>query len=128
MRWISYKRVEFHGEPEPVVNDLLAFVYDVPYLGVCGIFPPYHILNEILSSGGSDGGMSPGAVWSPFQISEEEYAELIEAMAASVPEDLREKARYSDVRFETDPEFDDIRDRSRWVAAVCGKHRTNRHV
>src|SRR5207244_4552780 len=48
MRRIKYQRYEFHDpDPEDRKAPLYAFVYDVPYLGSCGIFPPRHILNWI---------------------------------------------------------------------------------
>jgi len=43
-------------------------------------FPPMHILNEELLSGGSDIGMSGGAYWKPIQITENEYTILKEEM------------------------------------------------
>ena len=127
MRTISYVRTEFHAEDEAIENSLLAFVYDVPYLGACGIFPPCNILNQIFLSGGGDGGMSPGAIWQPFEISEDEYEDLKQAVLSVDPADLGDAARYADIQFEVDSEFDPIRDRIEWMVATCDKHRETYH-
>ena len=54
-RTVQYLRHELFYEPEPREARFSVFVYDVPYLNACGIFPPLHILNMILRSGGGDG-------------------------------------------------------------------------
>jgi hypothetical protein len=127
MRKISYIRTEFHAEDEDTENTLLAFIYDIPYFGACGIFPPFHILNEIFRSGGGGGGMSPGAIWVPFEITEKEYIELKNAVLSVEPMDLKEVARYCDIQFEFDSEFDNIQIWIKWMALVCEKHRESFH-
>lgn len=127
MRQIKYKRTEFHGDDEPVENDLLCFIYDIPYLGACGIFPPIHILNEILSSGGGDGGMGPGAAWEPFRITDKEYSELKQVLINTPLEFIRNKVRYGDAQFEFDSEFDSLQDQMEWLQNVCNKHRESYH-
>ena len=49
----------------------------MPYLTCHGVIPPRNVLNEVFTSGGGDAGMSPGAVWEPFSISEGEYTSLV---------------------------------------------------
>ena len=66
MKTIKYTRHEVHAPSEGREASLLSFVYDVPYLSCHGILPPLHLLNVHLQSGGSDGGMGPGAEWEPF--------------------------------------------------------------
>ena len=44
--------------------------------------PPLRVLNEVLGSGVSDAGMGGGSRWQPFQITEDEYAELVEDLLA----------------------------------------------
>jgi hypothetical protein len=41
---------------------------NIPYLFALGIFPPEKVLNEVLSKGVSDAGMSGGAKWKPYKI------------------------------------------------------------
>jgi hypothetical protein len=128
LRVINYTREEFHGEDEPCEGTLLTFVYDIPYFSACGVFPPLHIVNEVFSSGGGGGGMSPGASWEPFTVSEEEYNALVEAVGNTPVSELRPYARYADLQMKFDHEFDSIRDRMEWVKAACDKHRDEWHA
>lgn len=127
LKIIKYKRLEYLSEPQSIERSLLIFVYDVPYFDACGIFPPFHIINQIFLSGGGDGGMSPGASWEPFSISENEYAELINAVRTTPIEEIKPHARYAWVSFQFDPEFDQITDRHMWMKEVCEKHRDEHH-
>lgn len=120
---ISYQHTEFRGEDESVTNNLLGFVYDIPYFGACGIFPPLHIANNVFLSGGGDGGMGPGAISKPFQIMENDYHELVRVVKMTDPHQLKGRARFIDVQFQFDSDFDHIHDHMEWVAAVCDKHR-----
>jgi hypothetical protein len=98
-------------------------VYDIPYFGPCGIFPPFHIINQYFASGGSQGGMSPGATWEPFEISELEYLDLVATIMELDPALLGDSARYTEVKFRIDHSFDVIQDRIEWLQGVCEKHR-----
>ena len=51
-------------------------------------FPPFHILNEELLSGGRDLGMSGGYFWKPFKLTKEEYLEIREEMLTNPKLDL----------------------------------------
>ena len=127
LRRVHYLRYEFHHEPEEIENSLLGFVYDVPYLGACGVFPPFHLLNWVLLKGGNDGGMGPGATWEPFSLSETEYSHLIAAVKETRVESLRAPARYAQVAYMFDAAFDGISDYVEWMYAACAKHRASYH-
>ena len=71
--------------------------------------------------------MGPGAIWQPFEIAQEEYDELKAAALSVEPMDLKGVARYGDIQFECDSEFDDIQDWMEWMAATCEKHRERYH-
>lgn len=123
LRQVKYTRHEVRGEPEAREGSLLIFVYDVPYLPACGVLPPLQILNQVLETGGSQGGMSPGATWEPFRLSAAEYGVLIEALRSTPISEIKPFARYAALPMKRDPSFDDIQDRLQWVRVVCGKHR-----
>ena len=74
-------------------------------------FPPLHILNEELMSGGADLGMSGGCFWKPFKISEQQYLELSEEMLSSPEYDL-----------EYDKSLEDRLTLKKWCGAVLTKH------
>jgi len=126
-RIVKYVRHEFHRDPEPYTGTLLTFVYDIPYFTACGVFPPLHIINGIFSSGGDTGGMSPGATWQPFTISEEEYKAVVTALKITPLSEIKPHARYAEIPMKFDAEFDHIHDRVPWMRAVCAKHRNSWH-
>jgi hypothetical protein len=128
MRTIEYWRHEFQGDPEERNAELSTFVYDIPYFGACGIFPPLHILNQIFETGGSEGCMSPGATWTPFTIDQEEYGRLVDIITRLDPKTLDEKARYTFIKFEFDAAFDHLQDWDAWIRDVCKKHRDAYHT
>jgi hypothetical protein len=136
-------------EPQTFENSLLAFIYDIPDFGACGVFPPLHLLNHFLNQGDSEGGMSPGASWKPFELSLTEFHDLVQAVKTVPVESLRSRARYAHVQFTFDPEFDgppeswparspaerwfatlppDLRAYVAWMNAVCDKHRARWHA
>jgi hypothetical protein len=127
LRTIKYKRHEFRHRPQHCTGTLLTFVYDVPYLDGCGVFPPLHVLNHLFASGGGDGGMSPGASWKPFSISPEEYENLVAEVLTTPVREIQPHARYARLTFTLDPEFDYIQDRMEWRREVCKKHRARWH-
>jgi len=124
---ITYYRHDPHHDPEPVTGNLLRLVYDIPYFGACGVFPPLHIANQWFADGGGDGGMSPGASWKPFTITAETYEVLVAQVASFDPADFEDSAEYFRMKFLFDSAFDLIPDRFEWVKAVCGKHRDGFH-
>jgi hypothetical protein len=128
MRTVAYRRHEFHHPPSDHRASLLAFVYDVPTLPACGVLPPFAMMNQILAEGGSNGGMSPGATWEPFQITADEYRALLAAVRATPAASLRAQARYATVQLSTDPALDGVTDRFEWIMAVCQKHRESWHA
>lgn len=126
MMTIKYQRHEFHqDEAEDREAPLSVMVYDIQYFAPCGISPPFHIINQFLASGGSQGGMSPGATWGPFTISEAEYSELVSAIEDVDPQSLGDTVRYPRLKFEFDHSFDNQHDQMKWIEAVCDKHREN---
>jgi hypothetical protein len=102
-------------------------VYDIPYFPACGVFPPLHILNQVFSHGGGDGGMSPGASWKPFTVTQEEYGTLVQAVKDTPLSEIKPYARYAWLPMKFDSSFDHIADWVEWMAAICAKHRDGWH-
>ena len=123
MRLIDYTREEFHAPDEEQQARLPTFLLDVPGLLVRGVLPPLHLLNEILAQGHVGGGMSPGARWSPFEITATEYFDVL----AELPEaarrgSLTNAARFAPTTVRFDPELGHHADFIDWVRAVCAKY------
>ena len=123
LKVVQYVRHEFHGQDERREGTLLTLAYDIPHFSACGVFPPLAIINEIFSSGGGEGGMSPGASWEPFTISEEEYTDLVEAVKRTPVSEIKGCARFASLPMKFDDEFNHIEDRIAWMTAACEKHR-----
>jgi len=49
---------------------------NIPYLFALGIFPSENVLNEVLSKGVSDAGMSGGARWKPYKIKHSDFESI----------------------------------------------------
>jgi hypothetical protein len=108
--------------PVPREESLLVFIYSIPRFAVCGIFPPLHVANHILMSGGGDGGMGPGTSWSPFELSRDEYNALALAVGQTSISEIEPYARYAKIKMKFDHEFDHLEDVRQWMAAVRVKH------
>ena len=74
-------------------------------------FPPLHILNEELRSGGQDQGMSGGCFWKPFEISKSDYLKIREEMLTNPVYDLG-----YDEHLESKTKL------SKWCGAVLSHH------
>jgi hypothetical protein len=135
---------------EPTETSLLAFVYDFHvFVAACGVFPPFHLLNQVLLRGGGGGGMGPGAKWEPFSLTREEYGLLAEAIRTVPPSATEGLAGPVPSPFTFDPEFDgppetypvraeaqrwnghipaDYKEYAEWAGAVCRRHRQRWHA
>lgn len=74
-------------------------------------FPPFHILNEELRSGGRDQGMSGGCLWKPYELTRERY----EVMKEEILTNPKYGARY-------DEDLEQMESLRKWCGAVLSKH------
>jgi hypothetical protein len=122
MRAISYVRHEFHHKPEKRIASLPYFLLDIPFLFVAGVIPPLAVLNAVLESGGSDGGMSPGASWEPVALTEQEYAELVEELLTLDTTDAKKYARFVPRELQEDLTLHKHTTFIHWLRATKEKH------
>jgi len=88
------------------------------YVSCTQQFPPFHILNEELLSGGADQGMSGGCYWKPLEITEQEYEDIREEMLTSPSHNL-----------DYDPSLEDRKTINKWCGAALSHHNPrNRNV
>jgi hypothetical protein len=118
MRTVKYRTSwSYLGSSTKRTQPLIDFVLDILYLMEnTGVVPPLVVLNTVLRSGGTGGGMGPGTTWKPFEISESEYAELVNALRILDVVQARQQHPY--VRFEQviiDPELDLCTDYLDWL-------------
>jgi hypothetical protein len=126
MRTVKYKtHWSYLGPGIKKENTLAEFLLDVLYLMERhGVVPPLHVLNEVLRTGGSNGGMGPGTTWRGFKISEVEYAELVDALLAMNIAQARKEHPY--VMFERiiiDEELNNASTYSEWLRRLGEKYR-----
>lgn len=125
-RIIQYSRQESRGVNAARAAALSIFLYELPDLTACNVFPPRHILNTLLQRGWAGGNLNrPFFTWKPFEISEQELQELLPKLLNPDWRVLSNKLWRIRLPMKIDPEFDDITDRYAWMEAVCKKHGTN---
>lgn len=98
---IHYQRYWYFNQPPDEVDGTLKdLILDIPYFfaGI-GVIPSLSVLNEVLSNGGSKGGMGPGTKWTPFQITPQIYETLVQSLLSMDIE--REKELHPYAYFET---------------------------
>jgi hypothetical protein len=83
MRSVSYEVFARSALPGETVRGTVAeLLLAIPYLLALRIVPPLSVMNEVLSDGVSDAGMSGGVRWEPFTIDGEEWEEVRATLAA----------------------------------------------
>ena len=55
------------------IGNTAKLLTNIPYLYTSGIFPSVEVLNEILSKGISDAGMSGGVKWEAYKVSDDDF-------------------------------------------------------
>ena len=80
MKIIKYKQSEFltpwkWRKKKP----LHLFILQIPYGLYFSVVPGFKALNDLLNTGGHEGGMGTGVMWEPFQITKDEYSDITEA-------------------------------------------------
>ena len=71
------------SEEVELEGDTLELLKNIPYLFRSGVIPSVDIINNVLSKGLSDAGMSGGARWIPYQIDITNFNELVEKLKLS---------------------------------------------
>jgi hypothetical protein len=78
MLLVEYERLPAVGpDIEQCAAPLPQFLRDIPHLFYFGYMPPLPVVNAFLARGNADAGMGGGCRWKPFQISADDYAELV---------------------------------------------------
>src|SRR4051812_18494011 len=65
----------------PAEGTVVDLLFDIPYLiGWGAPLPSHYQLNSLLRKGYDDAGMSGGCAWEPFELSADEYDEVVSAI------------------------------------------------
>ena len=120
------------GPSQKREGDLFELVLDFPLSflpgpnsnGKAKVLVSYSVLNEWLKKGGGDGGMSPGATWLPFEISENDYKNLVEKLQSLNYEQVKDKHPYFPEELIVDFELNsNFLDPDEWEKQYCLKYR-----
>ncbi len=73
--------------PGSVLNqgNTVALLLEIPYLFTSGFIPPESIINELLSRGSRDAGMSGGVQWAPYRLKPGEFDALVQELMSAYP-------------------------------------------
>jgi hypothetical protein len=125
MRRVKYTKYwAYAGRGQKAEGSVADLVLDIPYLMPWGVIPPLHVLNEHLLTGGDTGGMSPGTKWKPFQVTEQEYVELVNYLLHLNVDEARKQHPYLYAKsIITDEQFHHCRDYLSWLQATSDKYR-----
>jgi hypothetical protein len=127
MRTVTYRTYWSYLGSSQRKESLLDFVLDIFYLmESTGVIPPFVVLNQVLQTGGYNGGMGPGTTWRRFKIKEAEYEELVQALLNLDVEQARAAHPY--VRFSKvilDPDLMQCTDYDDWRFRALDKYRQN---
>ncbi|NEO85911.1 MAG: hypothetical protein F6J87_16900 [Spirulina sp. SIO3F2] len=112
MRRVFYSAI-FPDDSRETINDcdLVDFLLEIPSLLDFGFIPPLKVMNLLLLSGEMDAGMGHALEWEAFQLSEDEYSALVDALLEQ-----------SSGNLSTDGNFQHIEDFEEWTVSIFIKH------
>jgi hypothetical protein len=105
METIKYTITELHGLDGQCRGTVADLMLDTHLIPPCGFIPPFRVAASVFRSGGSRGGMSPGCIWQPFELSEADYWQAVQRLEQFTPDDLRSRHRDPQIAGEIQPDY-----------------------
>jgi hypothetical protein len=93
MKKIEYTVTDFHAPDGNCRGTLADLIIDADIIPSCGLIPPFRVVASVIRTGGGDGGMSPGCIWEPFELREEDFWRAVEKLESLTPADLASRPR-----------------------------------
>ncbi len=120
MEIIEYTVAEFHGPDGQCRGTVADLMLDAHMIPRCGFIPPFRVVAAVIRSGGSRGGMSPGCVWQPFELSEDDYYQAVARLEGFTPVDLKGRHRDPHITGEIQPDYaaSDTDDYRVWIDSL----------
>src|SRR5215813_928135 len=105
METVEYTVTEFHGSDGQCRGSIADLIFDAHMIPRCGLIPPFRVVAALCRSGGSRGGMSPGCIWQPFELSEADYWQAVQQLEQFTHSDLRSRHRDPQIAGEIQPDY-----------------------
>lgn len=105
METIEYTVTEFQDAGDQCRGTVADLILDAHLIPSCGLIPPFRVVAEVMRSGGGDGGMGPGCIWSPFELSEADYFEAVACLERFTTDDLKGRHRDPGIVGEIQPDY-----------------------
>ena len=105
MENIEYTVTEFHGPDGQCRGTVADLILDAHLIPQCGLIPPFRVVAAVFLTGGSAGGMSPGCIWQPFTLREDDYWQAVERLEHFTPDDLKSRHRDPHIVGEIQPDY-----------------------
>lgn len=120
MHIVEYTITEPHGADERCRGTIADLMLDAHMVPPCGLIPPFRVAATIIRSGGSRGGMSPGCIWSPFELNEVDYSHAVSRLESLTLDDLSSRHRDPRVVGELQPDYSapDTDDYQAWLDSL----------
>ena len=121
METIEYTVTELHGPDGVCHGTVVDLMLDAHVIPRCGLIPPFRVVAALFRSGGSRGGMSPGCVWQPFDLSEDDYWQAVQRLELFTPYELTSRHRDPHIAGEIQPDYaaPDTDDYSIWLDSLA---------
>ena len=93
MTTLEYRVTDFHAPDAKCRGTIADLILDAHMIPRCGLIPPFRVVAAVIRTGGGDAGMSPGCVWEPFELDEDEYWQAVTKLEQFTSDDLRSRHR-----------------------------------
>jgi len=122
MKVVEYNRHWSLNGSEKIKKEIDFLLIDYPYSFPYAdnnkdirLIPPLNYINDLLLSGGDNGGMSPGTTWKGFKLSIEEYENLVKKLLSNDFNKLKGSHPYAPNKLILDKELNEkYPDKEKW--------------
>lgn len=105
MTKFEYTLTDIHAPDAKRRGTVADLMLDAHIIPRCGLIPPFGVVAAVLRTGDSGGGMSPGCVWKPFELAEDDYWKAVAHLEQLTPDDLTSRHPDPHIIGEIQPDY-----------------------